>query len=369
MFTDAVILAGGFGERLWPASSPSYPKQFLSLENGISFLQASVLRATSLNLTGKILIITRSDLLELAANQCRMITEQASPEIKKKLKEDLYIIAEPKPKHTAAPGILACRFLEKIQPEIEHSILVLTSDHVIGPIEAFVSDCKTAYQCAIQNNFVCFAIPPTEAATGFGYIKTGKELEVSNAFKIAEFKEKPDLETAKKYIESGNYWWNSGMFAFTSKFFIQELKKCDIDVYNAFLPLETAESPITGFFNGIKYVESWPSMDKAYENTPAISMDNAVAERTTSACAVKASFSWDDVGSWDAFEKLFAENTGKTALINSENCFVYSDIPVAICGVDDLVVVIKNGNALVMKKGSSPLVREAAKRMKDSEQE
>ncbi|MBO5235902.1 MAG: mannose-1-phosphate guanylyltransferase [Spirochaetaceae bacterium] len=367
MFTDAVILAGGFGERLWPASSPSYPKQFLSLEDGISFLQASVLRAVALNLTGKILIITRKDLLDLAAEQCSLLIEGATPEIKKKLQEDLYIIAEPKPKHTAAPGILACHFLEKTQPEVDHSILILTSDHVIGPTESFVNDCKVAYECATQDNFVCFAIPPTEVSTGFGYIKTGDKLNISNAFKIAEFKEKPNLETAKKYIESGNYWWNSGMFAFTSKFFIQELKKCDIDVYNAFLSLPTSNPPKIGVCNGIKFVESWQSMDEAYEKTPAISMDNAVAERTTCACAVKASFSWDDVGSWDAFEKLFAKNTDKTELINCENCFVYSDIPVAICGVDDLVVVIKNGKALVMKKGSSSLVREAAKRMKDSE--
>lgn len=367
MFTDAVILAGGFGERLWPASKPDCPKQFLSLEGGISFLQSSVLRAAALGLSGNILIITRSDLLELAASQCRALTEQADPILRKKLKEDVYIIAEPTPRHTTAPVILACHFLEKLQPKVNHSLIVLTSDHVISPKEAFIGDCSTACKYAENNMFVCFAVPPTEPATGFGYIKGGETLHDINAFHIAEFKEKPDFTTACKYIADGNYWWNSGMFAFNVAFFKEELQLCEPAIYNTFLILKDAPNPVIGYFNGIKYVEAWEGMDEAYRLTPAISIDKSIAERTTRACAIKASFSWDDVGSWDAFEKLFSENPGKTALVNSNNCFVYSDIPVAICGVDDLVVVIKNGSALVMKKGSSTLVREAAHRMNSTE--
>ncbi|MBO5138002.1 MAG: mannose-1-phosphate guanylyltransferase [Spirochaetaceae bacterium] len=362
MFTDAVILAGGFGERLWPASKPEYPKQFLSLEGGISFLQASVLRAAALELEGSIIIITRADLLELAANQCRQLTEQTNSALGKKLKENLYIIAEPVPRHTTAPVILACHFLEKIKPQVEHSIIVLTSDHVINPAEAFVKDCQLAYEQATNNRMVCFAIPPTEPATGFGYIK-GQSSKEKTSFPIIEFKEKPDLETAKTYLKNGNYWWNSGMFAFTSNFFQEELEILVPQIHKAFLPLKGKEQPVLGYFNGIKYVERWDAMEEAYKITPAISIDKAMAEKTNRAWAIKASFSWDDVGSWDAFEKLFSENQGNTTLVNSNNCFVYSDIPVALCGVDDLIVVIKNGNALVMKKGSSTLVREAAQKM------
>ena len=106
-------------------------------------------------------------------------------------------------------------------------------------------------------------------------------------------------------------------------------------------------------------------MEEAYATVKAIAVDNAIAERTERAVAVRATFNWDDVGSWDAFERLFSENVGKTVQIASKNNFIYSDIPVALCGVDDLVVVIKNGNALVMKKGSSGMMREVVKQIKE----
>lgn len=367
MFTDAVILAGGFGERLWPASKPEYPKQFLSLEEGISFLQSSILRAAALNLKGKILIITRIDLLEPTVVQCSTLAQQLESNLQKKIKEDLIVIAEPEPKHTAAPAILACQFLDKMFPNTEHFLLVLTSDHAISPIESFTRDCRTAFEYAHKDNFVCFAIKPTEPATGFGYIKSGTTLGKGEAFQIAEFKEKPDFETARKYIESETYWWNSGMFAFGSSFFKEELKKCEPDIYTAFEEIPFASLPAIKHLKGIKYVKDWDAMKKAYDASPAISMDKAVAERTRRACAVKATFSWDDVGSWDAFGKMFSAPPEKTAFVKSSNCFVYSDIPVAICGVDDLIVVIKNGNALVAKKGSSTLVREAAQKMNSLE--
>jgi len=367
MFTDAVILAGGFGERLWPASKPEYPKQFLSLETGISFLQASILRAVALKITGKIVIITRNDLVEIATTQCLQLIELAAPDIKKKLQDDLYIIAEPFPKHTTAPVILACHFLEKIQPKEHHSILVLTSDHVISPTDAFINDCSTAFKYTEIGHFVCFAIKPTEPSTGFGYIKGGAFLSDSNSFHIESFKEKPNIELAKQYLESSDYWWNSGMFAFECKAFKKELKICTPEIFEAFEPLTQSSVPKIKFINEIKTIEEWDEMNEAYNKTPALSIDKAIAEKTEKACAIKASFSWDDVGSWDAFEKLFSKNPSKTALINSNNCFVYSDIPVAICGVDDVIVVIKNGNALVMKKGSSTLVREAAKKMNITE--
>ncbi|MBQ5877430.1 MAG: mannose-1-phosphate guanylyltransferase, partial [Treponema sp.] len=121
--------------------------------------------------------------------------------------------------------------------------------------------------------------------------------------------------------------------------------------------------PSISNINSIPYVESWAEMNEAYEKTPAIAIDIAVAEKTDEAYIVLASFDWDDVGSWDSFEK-HSKGEGHSELIQSNNCFVYSDIPVAICGVDDITVVIKNGKALVMKKGASPLVRDAVKLMK-----
>ena len=369
MITDVVILAGGFGERLWPASRADYPKQFMTLGSGVSFLQAAIQRALALSISGKIILVTRKDLLEPAAEHCRRLMDIVSEDKKTKLKNDLYIIAEPVPRHTTAPIILSCDFLDLTDSSSDHTVLVLTSDHVITPVEKFTSDCVKAAECAEKGRFVCYAIPPTEPATGYGYIKTGQsESTDGSVFKIEQFKEKPDSDTALAYFKSGNYWWNSGMFAFTSSFFRKELSICQKDVFDAFDGVEHGSIPVTGYYNGIKYIESWPEMDSAYAKTPSIAVDKAIAEKTTHAYAIRAGFAWDDVGSWDSFEKLFTEKNGKTVEVESDNCFVYSDIPVALCGVDDLVVVIKNGNALVMKKGSSGMVREAVKKIQSFEQ-
>lgn len=364
MFTDVVILAGGFGERLWPASRPDFPKQFLSINDGISFLQNAIIRSLALKPEGKIIIATRDGLQNEIANQCKLLADKLSSEDADKIRKDILILAEPIAKHTTAPVILSCHLLNLLDSNIDHSILVLTSDHIIEPVEKFVNDANKAFETAKNNHFVCFGIKPTEPSTGYGYIQTGKAEDPENTiFKIDCFKEKPDFQTAKAYLESGNCWWNSGMFAFTANFFIKELAKCTPEISSAFEAVQKGNKPTIGQINSISYVESWNEMNIAYEKTPAIAIDISVAEKTSEAYIVLASFDWDDVGSWDSFEK-HSSGEGHSELIQSSNCFVYSDIPVAICGVDDITVVIKNGKALIMKKGESPLVREAVKLMK-----
>ncbi|QTQ13951.1 mannose-1-phosphate guanylyltransferase [Treponema parvum] len=368
MFTDVVILAGGFGERLWPASSSENPKQFMTVSDNVSFLQLAVIRALSLKPEGKILIVTRRDIYKTVSLHCKNLLPDMSEDDKKKIKDDLYILPETEPKHTTAPIILACNFLnltDYTDDNREHSVLVLTSDHIIKPIENFILDCKKACAAAANGKFVCFAIPPLEPATGYGYIKIGKA-EGDSVFAIEKFVEKPDLKTATEYVKSGKYRWNSGMFGFTCKTLLKEIKEHQNDAYAAFENLLSGNKPKIGVVNGIKYVSSWPEMDAAYSKVPAVAIDKSVAEKTKNACAVSSSFNWDDIGSWDAFEKLFDKNPGETIEIESKDNFVYSDIPVALCGVEDLVVVIKNGKALIVKKGKSSLVRDAVKQMKNS---
>ena len=368
IFSDVVILAGGFGERLWPASRPDYPKQFMSLSSGISFLQAAVLRAIALKPQGKIIVITRKDLLHPVSEHCANLIPQVDDADRDKIKNDLYIIAEPCARHTCAPIMLSCLLVELLDgaEKKEHTMLILASDHLIGPLKHFLEDSKKVSEQAKKGKFVCYAIPPNEPSTGYGYIKQGETVsEDGSIFKIAQFKEKPDLETAKEYIASNLYYWNSGMFAFTSSFFKEELKICEPSVYEAFDSFNTAKIPEQNTLNSIHYITDWLPMLSVYSKVPAIAVDNAIAEKTKNAVAIKASFEWDDVGSWDAFEKLFTENDGKTVEIKSDNNFVYSDIPVALCGVENLVVVIKNGSALVMKKGASGLMREVVKQIKE----
>lgn len=367
MFTDVVILAGGFGERLWPASSSDHPKQFMKIAGNVSFLQTSIQRALAIKPKGKIVIVTRKDIYKTVSIHCKTLLPKLSLEDQKKLKEDLYILPETEPKQTTAPIILSCHFLKQLSKETEPLVLVLTSDHIITPIENFVSDCEKASRAAKEGKFLCFAIPPTEPATGYGYIKTGKSINSDGSvFEIEKFVEKPDLKTATEYLASGNYWWNSGMFGFTCSTLINELKKHQTDAYTAFENVPNGKAPVFKEVNGFKYVASWKAMDEAYKNVPVIAIDKSVAEKTDIACAVRSTFNWDDIGSWDAFEKLFNHNVGKAVEIESEGNFIYSDVPVALCGIKNVVVVIKNDRALIMKKGKSALVRDVVKQMKNS---
>ena len=371
MFSDVLILAGGFGERLWPASSPSFPKQFMSLEGGVSFLQSSILRALELNIKGKILIVTRKDIENTALEQCAMLCNQLDEEKQNKISNDLIVIAEPTPIHTAAPVTLVCHLLNKIEPQKEHTLLVMTSDHVIGPVDFFVQDTKIAYEVALKDKIVCYAIIPTEPATGYGYIKMGSSITnddnipIETVYKIDQFKEKPDLETAKKYLETGLYAWNSGMFGFKTNTYLSELKICEPESYNAFIDINNAEPPKFTKKQNINLLKNWEAMNDAYGKAPKISIDKALAEKTKHAWAVKTTFSWEDIGSWDSFEKLFTQNSGVTSEINTDNCFVYSDLPVALCGVKDLIVVAKNDKILVMKKGFSNTVKDAVHKLEN----
>lgn len=360
-FTDVIILAGGIGERLWPASKPDCPKQFMSFSDGVSLLQSAVMRALALNPSGKIIIITKKDLLKITADTVSSLLTKLSEVEKDKVLNSLSILAEPYQRHTSAPLVLASKMLEKSDGK-SHTVLVLASDHVIGPTESFVNDCRKAASAAGQDFFVCFAIPPLSPNTGYGYIKFGSPIgDDKTILKIDSFEEKPNLETAKQYLASGLYAWNSGMFAFKTDFFLSEVKSLAPDVYSAFDCLDGAELPAEKKLGCVNYTSDWDMMDKAYSLVPAIAVDKSVAERTKRAAAVRSSFHWDDVGSWDAFEKYFKENDEKTVEVESLNNFVYSDIPVALCGVEDLIVVIKDGKALVMKKGSSSSMREVIK--------
>lgn len=366
MITDVIIMAGGFGERLWPASSGEEPKQFMSLNDNFSFLQNSIQRALACKVSGKIVIVTRKDIENLCAKQCFELAERESAENKEKIINDVVIISEPEGKHTSAAIMTGVCFLNKISDNSNHTVLVLTSDHVINPIDIFVNDCNRASCVAEEGKFVCFSIPPTEPSVGYGYIKTSCDLYGDNSvYKIEEFKEKPDSETARKYFESGKYFWNSGMFAFKSDFFLDEMKKCTPEVFDSFECVFNGSKPELCKVQNINCIKSWKSIENAYSVVPKVAVDVAIAEKTLNAVAVKSNFKWTDVGNWDTFSELCTNPKNSEVIeVNSNNNFVYSDIPVALCGVSDLVVVVKNGKVLVMKKGSSSLVRDVVKETK-----
>ena len=324
-----------------------------------------MLRALALNISGRIVVVTRKDILSGAVSHCSNLIAQLPEEQGRMLRKKLCIIAEPCSRHTAPPVMLTLRFLERTDPAFSHSLLVCTSDHVISPQESFISSVEAASRQAESGKLVCFGIQPNTASTEYGYIKRGELISAEDeAYVIDFFKEKPDEDTARQYLAQGSYWWNSGMFGFSSVLFESELSRLSPAIYEAFPLAADCSFPQVSDCDGIAVIESWDSMNEAYQQTPAISIDMAIAEKTDKAVAVKAAFSWDDVGSWDSFERLFTQNSSQTVTVQSTNCFVYSDVPTVLCGVDDLIVVAKNGKVLVMKKGESHLVREAVKKVK-----
>lgn len=365
MITDVIIMAGGFGERLWPASSPSHPKQFMALNDNISFLQDSLLRSLALKVPGRIVIVTRRDIETECARQVKALAKRSDDSDAKKLLGDTVVLAEPSPKHTSAAIMSGVELVNKLDRNTRHVFLVLTSDHVIKPAEQFVKDCLNAASAAENGKFVCFSIAPTEPSTGYGYIKAGEDLTgEGHTFKIENFKEKPDKETARRYFDSGKYFWNSGMFAFEGRMFLDEMKSCTPKVSASFAGVEKGPSPSLKQIDGVYALDSWPELDIAYQSVPSVAVDKSIAEKSQNTAVVKASFSWTDVGSWDTFSEL-CTNPSNSAVVQVEcsDNFVYSDIPVSLCGVSGLIVVEKNGKLLVMKKGMSSLVREAVRKI------
>ncbi len=358
MCTDVVILAGGVGERLWPVSTESRPKQFLRVAGENSFLQSAIERAWSLGVSGNIYVITRATWTDLVVEDIRDLAERKNfPG----LPEKTIIMGEPFGKNTAPAAAWISRMLETINPGKGSSILLMASDHVIGNTELFVRDVDTASWFADQNSLVSFAISPRYPSTGYGYITAGTPLECSTenaakAFTTAAFREKPDEETARRYCAEGNAYWNSGIYAFRCDFYLEELEKHAPKISEAFSQSILPEYRTAG---GIRVMETHDGVLAAYEATPSVSIDYAVSEKCDRSVSVLARFDWNDVGSWDSLINYLDPETGCASLINSSESYVHSDIPVALCGVENLIVVIRDGKALISRKGQTNLVKEA----------
>jgi mannose-1-phosphate guanylyltransferase/mannose-6-phosphate isomerase len=364
MFTDVLILAGGSGERLWPVSDGKKPKQFMNLPDGLTFLQDALLRAYALKVSGNICVVTRKDWVRLVVADAISLAEKLG---KPELLEKILVMGEPCGRNTAPAIAWTAKYLLSLGRRESANVLMMASDHVIKPLDAFIDDALTASWHSDRGNLVSFAIPPTYPATGYGYIKSGESVHcpierASPAFKIDTFKEKPDQSTAREYLDDGHYFWNSGIYAFRADFYLFELERLCPEVHSAFA--DAGKDFTERKESGVRILESWSGLDDAYAASPSISIDYAISERCARAVTVRASFQWDDVGTWDSLSKYYDALPPEAVAIESRNCFIHSDIPVALCGVDDLVVVIRNGKALVSRKGETNLVKDALAEMK-----
>lgn len=370
MLDHVFILAGGSGTRLWPASNSKMPKQFIPVQDGKSLLQLSIERALALGIKGDVIIITLDDQLEVILDECNKV-ESGRDRIK--------VIPEPAARNTAPAIAIACEYVKGKDPQGgAQTTAVLTADHLIGPLKKFKSDMKAADALARQGYLVTFGIPPTRPETGYGYIEAGSQLE--NGYQVASFREKPDEATAQEFLQQGNYFWNSGMFAFQVDKYLSELNQHTPEIGKLFLGIgKKGSSKKAG---DIEVVMEGPEIERIYRTSPKDSIDYAVMEKSVNSAMVAATFEWNDIGSWEEMAALYAGGGKKQGVkideqgnvrsggqdiipVNSSGNFIYSDLPVALCGVDDLMVVVKNGAVLIVKKGSGQQVKQVVNELKE----
>jgi len=340
-----IILCGGNGTRLWPISRTLMPKQFNKLFDNKSLFQLTVERNSKV--CESQFIVSNTEQYFLAVDQLEELDCHASLAVTK------YLL-EPVGRNTAPAIALAC--MECGNDEI---VLVTPSDHLIKNEVEYKNVVAKAKKLAEQNFLVTFGITPSFAETGFCYIE-------SNGLDAKAFHEKPDLETATKYLEEGNYYWNSGMFCFKASIFLDELKKYSLEIYSA---CEQA------FRNANK-----DSLIRIkYEDMLAIpedSIDYAVMEKSDKVKVIASDIAWSDVGSFDAlYEELPKDENGNTLnsnhiSIDSKNNLVYgSERKIATIDIEDCIIIDKGDAILVSKKGSSQKVKKVVEKLKVSNSE
>ncbi|SDP75273.1 mannose-1-phosphate guanylyltransferase/mannose-6-phosphate isomerase [Selenomonas ruminantium] len=335
-----IILAGGGGSRLFPLSRKSYPKQFLCLEDDCSLLAHTVKRFLSFVAAKDIIIITNQKYLYHVQNELRECDAEAA-----------HVLLEPVARNTASAIALGVEFFRsQLDGKETEVLLVAAADHVIRPLDKFKHCVESAEQAAKAGRLVTFGIPAKRPETGYGYIEAVDSVDV--AMKVTSFKEKPDFATAQKYVADGNYYWNSGMFAFSLK----TIK----DEFATFMP-EVAQQMDKGYKH----------MLANFNDLPDISIDYAVVEQSKNVCMVELPCYWNDIGSWDAMYDILPKDDNGNAVkgdvlaLDCKNSLIMGrDRLIAGIGFDDLLLVETDDVIVVAKKGESQKVKNVVEKLK-----
>ena len=342
-----VIMAGGSGTRLWPLSRQKYPKQFLTLLGENSMLQETLLRLNGLNRSPAI-VVCNTEHRFLAAEQLQEVGET-----------DSTIILESKGCNTA-PAI-AVAALKALKQDKDPILLVLSADHVIADQSAFQIAVEMAENFALDDKLVTFGIVPDQPKTSYGYIKKGERIQ--NGFKVEKFLEKPNQETAKYLLQSGDYLWNSGMFLFKAKQYLKELGR-----YHP-TTLAACKDALNKGEKDLDFLR----LDPFPSNCESISIDYAVMEKTDNAVVIPLDAGWSDIGSWsslwDIKEKDENNNTidGDVIQFETNNCLLLGkNRLIATAGIDDIVVIETKDAVLVAGKNQDLNIKKIVKKLKES---
>lgn len=336
----AIILCGGSGTRLWPLSRRNYPKQFLRLYGDHSLLQETYLRARKLMEKDRIFFITNKSGYANVLQQIQEIEPSFEP---------AQIVIEPASLSTAPALACAVKYiLEHKGAKPEEKIVFLPADHYIRDTEEYIALLETAFE-ELGDHIGTIGIQPTKPETGYGYIRKG--VKQNNYFAVAEFCEKPPLDKAKAYLESGEYVWNSGIYLFTAKTFLEEIEKYAPEIFALFQ-------------------KDWEAFLDGFQALPAISIDNAVSEKSDRVIVFEGNFGWSDIGSFDSLAELDnADFMTRHISIDSKGVFVHSenDRLITTIGLEDVAVIEAGDSILVYKRGRAEEVKKIVEKLKESE--
>jgi mannose-1-phosphate guanylyltransferase/mannose-6-phosphate isomerase len=341
----SIILAGGSGSRLWPLSREEYPKQLLSFDKEQSLLQKTFNRLCTFSKPADIVTVTN---IKHYSNIKLQLNKIDSSNV---------VIGEPFGRNTA-PAI-ASTLQYFIQQGCEDDVvLIVPSDHLIKDIDGFNKTVEQGKELAEQGYIVTFGIKPTYPETGYGYIKTEKALSVG--YKVEKFVEKPNFETAKKYLDSGNYYWNGGIFMGKISTFLNEFKKYASDIYMHLGKLDFSNSTQINF--------------SVYEKMPSISIDYAIMEKSDKIALVELQSDWNDLGSWQSIFNVKEKDengnvlTGKVVVDNVKNSFIYSQKEVvAVSSLENIILVETEDAIMACKLDESQNVKKLYEKLKAKE--
>ncbi len=339
----AVIMAGGAGVRLWPLSRKNHPKQLLRLFSGTSLLRQSYERVAATVPPEQINVITSRSHLPMVAEEI--------PEL-----PPGNLLGEPVGRDTANAIGLSAAVLEKRDPGAV--IGVFTADHMISPTDRFCSAVDRAYQAAEQNSdaLVTLGITATRADTNYGYVRRGQRLD-EGVYEVRKFTEKPNVASAIKYLSSGEYYWNSGMFAWRATAILDQIEK----------HLPQSYAAICEISNVWDSEQRMQKLESLYPNLMRISIDFAVMERAERVLVVEMNCQWVDVGSWPAIESVINADTdgnvnaiGHVMHLGSRGNIVVSEEKhlIATIGVDDLVIIHSPDATLICTRRDAQCIKE-----------
>jgi mannose-1-phosphate guanylyltransferase len=352
MIRTAVIMAGGSGERFWPLSRARKPKQLLPLLSEKMMIEETIERIDGIIAVEDIYIITSKALIEPIRKALPNIPAQN-------------IIAEPYKRNTApclalAAAFISAKYAEKYSSE-HISVAVLTADQDINPIDGFKATLNEILEFVEKDKSICtIGINPVRPETGYGYVEVGdafKSPDKCEIKKVLAFREKPNFEIAKQYAASGLHLWNSGMFFFRLDTFIEGLIKHLPDVGNGIANMRDK------YLNNTNEVfeSSFDAIDSIFEAFPDISIDYGLMEKSDNIYTANALFSWDDVGSWDALDRVKGKDAngnvadGEIGLVDCSNSIIINkssnkDMIIGAIGLDDFVVVATDDSVMICPK-------------------